>query len=128
MAAESTLILAAAGTAVMSGIAFLIGLSKNRQITKEDAAQSIKSYDAGLSMADIVISENGRCAFAITTNKKLLLINSMGDELAVRQIERRQIRGNGDVIGVELADLGYAPVKHKFNPIALEELLGGVNG
>ena len=110
----------------MVAIAFFLGLSQNRIITKDDAAFAIKNYDVTLTLHEIVISSDGFCAFASTKDTSLIFVKSMGDELSVRRISKADIKGKGDQIELNLDDLGFVPIKKTFDPEHLEELLAKV--
>lgn len=121
------LFFAALGTVIIAGVGFILGLSQQKIVNKDDATLAVQNYDATLALNEIVVSNDGLCAIATAKDNSLLLINSMGDELSARRIQKSDIRGKGNQIEIKLDDLGFAPIKKPFNPDALENLLSKVS-
>ena len=124
-AALFTVLMAAAGTALLAFVGFRLGLSVDRRFKeKVEVVKAIQAYSGLQVEFDVLISHNQRAAIACGTDKTGYVVTVLGDKLSVRSLDQAKIMVIAeDRLHISFADLGFESVYIQANANEIQQAL-----
>jgi len=124
-AALLTVLMAAAGTALLAFVGFRLGLSVDRRFyDKVEVVKAVQAYSGLQSEFDVLISHNQRAAVAYATDKKGYVVTVLGDKLLVRSLDQAKIMVIADDrLHISFPDFGFEPVYVQANANEIQQAL-----
>lgn len=120
-----TVLMAAAGTALLAYVGFRLGLSVDRRFKNGDEVQDAVRASTGLDGDfTILMSRNQRAALAYGLGQTGYVALVFGDKLLVRSLDQAKIMVIAeDRLYVSFPDFGFEPVHIHADPSAIQQAL-----
>ena len=124
-AALLTVLMAAAGTALLAFVGFRLGLSVDRRFKdKVEVVKAVQAYSGLQSEFDVLISHNQRAAVAYGTDITGYVVTVLGDKLLVRSLDQAKIMVIADDrLHISFPDFGFEPVYVQANANEIQQAL-----
>ena len=124
-AALLTVLMAAAGTALLAFVGFRLGLSVDRRFKdKVEVVKAVQTYSGLQSEFDVLISHNQRAAVAYGTDKTGYVVTVLGDKFLVRSLDQAKIMVIADDrLHISFPDFGFEPVYVQANANEIQQAL-----
>ena len=118
-AALLTVLMAAAGTALLAIVGFRLGLSVDRRFKdKVEVVKAVQAYSGLQSEFDVLISHNQRAAVAYGTDKTGYVVTVLGDKFLVRSLDQAKIMSSQMIACISLfLILALSPSMYKPMPM-----------
>lgn len=122
-----TVLMAAAGTALLAYVGFRLGLSVDRRLKDhEEVVRAVRTHAGVTSDFTVLLSRNQRAAIAYDSNQKGFVAIVLGDKLLVRSLDQAKIMVvSEDRLYVSYPDFGFEPVHIHADP---QEILAALVG
>ncbi len=124
-AALLTVLMAAAGTALLAFVGFRLGLSVDRKFKdKVEVVKAVQAY-SGLQLEfDVLISHNQRAAVAYGSDHTGFVVTVLGDKFLVRSLDQAKIMVIADDrLHISFPDFGFEPVYVQANANEIQQAL-----
>lgn len=120
-----TVLMAAAGTALLAYVGFRLGLSVDRRFKNGDEVQdAVRAYSGLSGDFTILMSRNQRAALAYGPDQTGYVAIVLGDKLLVRSLDQAKIMVIAeDRLYVSFPDFGFEPVHIHADPSAIQQAL-----
>jgi hypothetical protein len=127
-AALLTVLMAAAGTALLAFVGFRLGLSVDRRFNdKVEVVKAVQAYSGLQAEFDVLISHNQRAAVAYTTEKTGYVVTVLGDKVLVRSLDQAKIMVIAeDRLHISFPDFGFEPVYIQANANEIKQALASL--
>jgi hypothetical protein len=127
-AAFLTVLMAAAGTALLAFVGFRLGLSVDRKIKNADeVVQALRSQYGVSSPLTVLISHNQRAAIAYDAAQSGYVVSVLGDKLLVRSLEQAKIMVIAeDRLHISFPDFGFEPVYIRADATEIQQALASL--
>jgi hypothetical protein len=122
-AALLTVLMAAAGTALLAFVGFRLGLSVDRKFKdKVEVVKAVQAY-SGLQLEfDVLISHNQRAAVAYGSDHTGFVVTVLGDKFLVRSLDQAKIMVIADDrLHISFPDFGFEPVYVQANANEIQQ-------
>ncbi len=127
-AALLTVLMAAAGTALLAFVGFRLGLSVDRKFNnKVEVVKAIQAH-SGLQLEfDVLISHNQRAAVAFGSDHTGFVVTVLGDKFLVRSLDQAKIMVIAeDRLHISFPDFGFEPVYIQANANEIQQALASL--
>ncbi|MEY3234738.1 hypothetical protein [Aquidulcibacter sp.] len=127
-AALLTVLMAAAGTALLAFVGFRLGLSVDRRIKdNSEVVKAVQAHSGLQAEFDVLISHNQRSAVACGTDKMGYVVTVLGDKLLVRSLDQAKIMVIAeDRLHISFPDFGFEPVYIQANANEIQQALASL--
>ncbi len=127
-AALLTVLMAAAGTALLAFVGFRLGLSVDRRFKDNvEVVKAVQAYSGLQAELDVLISHNQRAAVAYGTNQAGYVVIVLGDKLLVRSLDQAKIVVIAeDRLHISFPDFGFEPVYIQANANEIQQALASL--
>jgi len=127
-AALLTVLMAAAGTALLAFVGFRLGLSVDRRFKdKVEVVKAVQAYSGLQSEFEVLISHNQKAAVAYSADKSGYVATILGDKLLVRSLDQAKIMVIAeDRLHISFPDFGFEPVYLKANADEVQQALANL--
>ncbi len=127
-AALLTVLMAAAGTALLAFVGFRLGLSVDRRFKdKVEVVKAVQAYAGLQAELDVLISHNQRAAVAYGTDQAGYVVIVLGDKLLVRSLDQAKIVVIAeDRLHISFPDFGFEPVYIQANATEIQQALASL--
>ncbi len=127
-AALLTVLMAAAGTALLAFVGFRLGLSVDRRFNdKVEVLKVIQAYSGLQAEFEVLISHNQRAAMAYGTDKTGYVVTVLGDKVLVRSLDQAKIMViSEDRLHISFPDFGFEPVYIQANANEIQRALASL--
>ena len=111
-AALVTVLMAAAGTALLAFVGFRLGLNMDRRFkTIDEVVQAVRAQYGTTMELSVLMSRNQRAAIAYGGDQRGFVALILGDKLLVRSLELAKIMVIAeDRLHISFPDFGFEPV------------------
>jgi|GEM_PF-6639344 hypothetical protein len=110
------------GVVAICGMGYILGFSKNRKIEISDLASELETREPRLTIQKHWLSDNKTAALMQTTDGRLFLLKTVGDELSLREVLAHHLSLKNNEIVVDMQDIGFPRVVSKFAENDIAEL------
>ncbi len=127
-AALLTVLMAAAGTALLAFVGFRLGLSVDRRFKdKVEVVKAVQAYSGLQAELNVLISHNQRTAVAYSTDQAGYVVIVLGDKLLVRSLDQAKIVVIAeDRLHISFPDFGFEPVYIQANANEIQQALASL--
>lgn len=126
MGAVESLFLAASGTAMLAGLAWLMGFGRIRPLAGPDEVQAqVEGWLPGLSVEAVALSVDRLAALVRVPGHALMLVVATGDRASVGTVPQERVtRHTASLLEFAPGGLGQPRRVFGFDPDALSAVLG----
>lgn len=123
-----TVLMAAAGTALLAYVGFRLGLSVDRRFKNNDeVVQAVRAFAGVTTGFTVLMSRNQRAALAYSGDKIGFVAIVLGDKLLVRSLDQAKIMVIAeDRLYVSFPDFGFEPIYIQAEPADIQQALAGL--
>ena len=127
-AALVTVLMAAAGTALLAFVGFRLGLNMDRRFkTIDEVVQAVRAQYGTTMELTVLMSRNQRAAIAYGGDQRGFVALILGDKLLVRSLEQAKIMVIAeDRLHISFPDFGFEPVHIEADANDMQQALAGL--
>lgn len=120
-----TVLMAAAGTALLAFVGFRLGLSVDRRFKSVDeVVQAVRSHYGVTTGLSVLMSRNQRAAIAYSADQSGYVALVLGDKLLFRNLDQAKIMVIAeDRLYLSFPDFGFEPVHIHADPDDIQQAL-----